>query len=284
VDQVDDVLSRTPLFEALDEEAASALRAEMHRADIARSERLFGEGDVGDKLYVVLDGKIKLTRTAADGRENLLSVIGPGEMFGELSLFDPRPRTQTATALTDTRLAALDHQALRDWLTDRPDMALHLLRGLAQRLRRTNEVMTDLVFTDVPGRVAKALLDLADRFGQQRPDGLQVNHDLTQEELAQLVGASRETVNKALADFAGRGWIQLSAKSVLLVDPERLRRRARLAGPSPRVSSSSQAAARPAPPGRPAEPGPTTGQTATATDPRRCIPAPRSPRPSGLPS
>lgn len=290
MDQVDDVLSRTPLFEALDEDGASALRAEMHNVDIARGERLFDEGDVGDKLYVALEGKIKLTRTAADGRENLLSVIGPGEMFGELSLFDPRPRTQTATALTDSRLAALDHQALRDWLTGRPDLALHLLRGLAQRLRRTNEVMTDLVFTDVPGRVAKALLDLADRFGVQRPDGLRVNHDLTQEELAQLVGASRETVNKALADFVGRGWIQLSAKSVLLVDPERLRRRARLAGAGPRaggagpgVSGSSQAAARPARPGRPAAPGPTTGQTATATDPRRRIPGPRSPRPSGLP-
>ena len=290
MDQVDDVLSRTPLFEALDEDGASALRAEMHSVDIARGERLFGEGDAGDKLYVVLEGKIKLTRTAADGRENLLSVIGPGEMFGELSLFDPRPRTQTATALTDSRLAALDHQALRGWLTGRPDMALHLLRALAQRLRRTNEVMTDLVFTDVPGRVAKALLDLADRFGLRRPDGLQVNHDLTQEELAQLVGASRETVNKALADFVGRGWIQLSAKSVLLVDPERLRRRARLAGAGaraagagPRVSGSSRAAARPAPPGRPAEPGPTTGQTATATDLRRRIPAPRSARPSGLP-
>ena len=283
MDQVDDLLSRTPLFGALDEEGASALRGEMHSIEITRGERLFGEGDVGDKLYVVLEGKIKLTRTAADGRENLLSVIGPGEMFGELSLFDPRPRTQTATALTDTRLGALDHQALRDWVTDRPDMALHLLRALAQRLRRTNEVMTDLVFTDVPGRVAKALLDLADRFGLQRPDGLQVNHDLTQEELAQLVGASRETVNKALADFVGRGWIQLSAKSVLLVDPERLRRRARLAA-GPRVSSSSQAAARPAPPGRPAEPGPTTERTATMTDPRRRIPAPRSPRPSVLPS
>jgi CRP/FNR family transcriptional regulator, cyclic AMP receptor protein len=283
VDQVDDVLSRTPLFKALDEDGASALRGEMHSVDIVRGERLFDEGDAGDKLYVVLDGKIKLTRTAADGRENLLSVIGPGEMFGELSLFDPRPRTQTATALTDTRLAALDHQALRGWLSGRPDMALHLLRALAQRLRRTNEVMTDLVFTDVPGRVAKALLDLADRFGLQRPGGLQVNHDLTQEELAQLVGASRETVNKALADFVSRGWIQLSAKSVLLVDPERLRRRARLTGPGTRVSNSSQAAARPAPPGRPAEPGPTTGRTATAADPRRRIPAPRSPRSSGLP-
>ena len=95
-------------------------------------------------------------------------------------------------------------------LTGRPDVALHLLRALAQRLRRTNDVIADLVFTDVPGRVAKALLDLADRFGEPTGRGLQVNHDLTQEELAQLVGASRETVNKALADFAARGWIQLS--------------------------------------------------------------------------
>jgi CRP/FNR family transcriptional regulator, cyclic AMP receptor protein len=88
-------------------------------------------------------------------------------------------------------------------------------------------VLSDLVFTDVPGRVAKALLDLAERFGTQQDDGLQVNHDLTQEELAQLVGASRETVNKALADFVTRGWIQLHPKSVLLIDPERLRKRAR---------------------------------------------------------
>ena len=111
-------------------------------------------------------------------------------------------------------------------LTGRPDVSLHLLRALAQRLRRANDVMADLVFTDVPGRVAKALLDLADRFGEQTAEGLQVHHDLTQEELAQLVGASRETVNKALADFAARGWLTLSAKSVLIIDPERLAKRA----------------------------------------------------------
>ncbi len=154
-------------------------------------------------------------------------MLGPGEMFGELSLFDPRPRTASATAVTDSRLAALAHDDLRSWLTGRPDVALHLLRALAQRLRRANDVMADLVFTDVPGRVAKALLDLSDRFGTPQENGLQVNHDLTQEELAQLVGASRETVNKALADFAARGWLQLSAKSVLLIEPERLRKRSR---------------------------------------------------------
>jgi len=227
VDHADDVLRRAPLFNALDDDSAAALQAGVTVVQLARAERLFEEGASGNQLYVILDGKIKLTRAAADGRENLLSVLGPGEMFGELSLFDPRPRTASAIAVTDSRLAALAHDDLRSWLTGRPDVALHLLQALAQRLRRANDVMADLVFTDVPGRVAKALLDLADRFGTEQEDGLQVNHDLTQEELAQLVGASRETVNKALADFAARGWLQLAAKSVLLIEPERLRKRSR---------------------------------------------------------
>jgi CRP/FNR family transcriptional regulator, cyclic AMP receptor protein len=225
--QADDALSEAPLFEALSEEDARALRAKVHVVRLDRGERLFSEGDQGDRLYIILSGKIKLTKAASDGRENLLSVHGPGEMFGELSLFDPVPRTSSATAITQAELAGLAHDALRTWLATRPEVAWHLLQALAQRLRRINEVKADLVFTDVPGRVAKALLDLAERFGVQTPEGIQVNHDLTQEELAQLVGASRETVNKALADFAVRGWIQLAAKSVLISDSDRLRKRAR---------------------------------------------------------
>jgi len=227
VSHVDDVLRETPLFESLSEEDARALRSGILDVHLDRGERLFAEGDTGDKLYIILSGKIKLTKAAPDGRENLLSVHGPGEMFGELSLFDPIPRTSSASAVTNTRLAAIAHDDLRTWLSSRPEVAMHLLQALAQRLRRINEVKADLVFTDVPGRVAKALLDLADRFGVLTPDGIQVNHDLTQEELAQLVGASRETVNKALADFAARGWIQLAAKSVLVTDADRLRKRAR---------------------------------------------------------
>jgi CRP/FNR family transcriptional regulator, cyclic AMP receptor protein len=227
MNHTDDVLKETPLFEALSEEDASALRAGIINVHLDRGERLFAEGDAGDKLYIILEGKIKLTKAAPDGRENLLSVHGPGEMFGELSLFDPIPRTSSATAVTSARLAGLAHDDLRTWLSSRPEVAMHLLQALAQRLRRINEVKADLVFTDVPGRVAKALLDLADRFGVLTPEGVQVNHDLTQEELAQLVGASRETVNKALADFTARGWIQLAAKSVLVTDTDRLRKRAR---------------------------------------------------------
>ncbi|MBA9001902.1 MULTISPECIES: Crp/Fnr family transcriptional regulator [Thermomonospora] len=222
-----DVLSKAPLFEALDDQGAKALRANVAEVRLARGQTLFNEGETGDRLYVVLEGKIKLTRTSPDGRENLLSVLGPSEMFGELSLFDPRPRTASAVAVTECRLAGLGHDDLRPWLTGHPEVAVQLLRALAQRLRRTNDVMADLVFTDVPGRVAKQLLDLAERFGQPSDVGLHVHHDLTQEELAQLVGASRETVNKALADFAARGWLRIEARAVVILDIERLRKRSR---------------------------------------------------------
>ena len=222
-----DVLRHAPLFNALDDEAATALRASMAETRLRRGEVLFHEGDAGDKLYVVTDGKVKLGRTSSDGRENLLAILGPGQMFGELSLFDPGPRSATVTAVTDTAFFSLSHDDLLRWLEGRPGVAHGLLSQLASRLRRANDVVADLVFSDVPGRVAKALLDLADRFGRTADDGVHVHHDLTQEELAQLVGASRETVNKALADFASRGWLRLEARAVVLLDVDRLRKRAR---------------------------------------------------------
>jgi len=224
---MDGVLGQVPLFVALDDDAADALSRVLTNRDVVRGHVVFSEGDTGDRLFVVLDGKVKISRAAADGRENLLSVLGPGEMFGELSLFDPGPRTATATAVTDSVLASLDHEDLRPLLLERPGLAVHLLRALAQRLRRTNEAMADLVFSDVPGRVANALLGLAEKFGVDDGEGLRVQHDLTQEELAQLVGASRETVNKALSEFANRGWLRLEGRTVLLLDTERLARRAR---------------------------------------------------------
>ena len=224
---MDDVLRRTPLFATLDQDAAASLRASMTEIELARGEVLFHEGDPGDSLYVVLRGKIKLGRTSGDGRENLVAVLGPGEMFGELSLFDPGPRSAGATALVDSTLLGLSSDELTPWLATRPDVARALLRAIARRLRRTNDSMSDLVFSDVPGRVAKALLDLSARFGTPAEDGIHVAHDMTQEELAQLVGASRETVNKALADFAGRGWLRLEARAVVLTNVERLSQRSR---------------------------------------------------------
>ena len=218
---------QSPLFASLDAEAAAALRSSMTEQVTPRGTVIFAEGQIGDHMYVIIEGKVKLGHASPDGRESLMAVLGPGEIFGELSVFDPGPRAATATALTDARVLALGNTALRSWLAGRPEVAEALLAALARRLRRTNETLGDLVFSDVPGRVAKALLDLADKFGEITPDGLLVKHDLTQEELAQLVGASRETVNKALADFAQRGWLRVDQREVLLLSVDRLARRAR---------------------------------------------------------
>ena len=221
------IIRQAPLFSALDDEDAHSLRDSMVALKLNKGQTLFKEGQEGDRLYVVVHGKIKLGRSSSDGRENLLSILGPGEMFGELSLFDPEPRTSTATAVTDARLVSLAHDAVIGLVTSSPQTSLELLRRLAQRLRKSNEVLADLVFADVPGRVAKAIMDLGQRFGVEKDDGFHVNHDLTQEELAQLVGASRETVNKALADFAARGWLKLEPRAVLVTDTERLYKRGR---------------------------------------------------------
>ncbi len=224
---MDEVLAKAGLFQGIADEAAEAVAASLDYGDYGRGETVFAEGELGDTLYIVLAGKVKIGRRAVDGRENMLSVMGPSDMFGELSLFDPGPRTATATVVTDARLASLAHTSLKPWITDRPEIAEQLLRVLARRLRRTNDALADLIFTDVPGRVAKQLLALSERFGSEEADGLRVHHDLTQEELAQLVGASRETVNKALADFASRGWVRVDSRALTILDGDRLARRAR---------------------------------------------------------
>jgi len=223
----DEVVRKAPLFSALDDASAASLRASMNGIKISKGQILFKEGDPGDKLFVVVEGKLKLGTSSGDGRENLLSILGPGDMFGELSLFDPGPRTATATAVVDSKLLALANDQVIGWVSAHPHVSLQLLKRLSQRLRRANDVLSDLVFADVPGRVAKAIIELGERFGTKKDDGLHVNHELTQEELAQLVGASRETVNKALADFASRGWVKLEPRAVIILDYERLVKRGR---------------------------------------------------------
>lgn len=224
----ENLIATVPLFEALSVEDQQQLTSMMSEVSFRRGEKLFNEGDPGDRLYLLVDGKVKLGHTSSDGRENLIAVLGPGEMIGELTLFDPGPRSTTATAVAPTKMLQLDHRAMMEFIDTRPELAKHMLKALAIRIRRTNDQLADLVFSDVPGRVAKALLDLADRFGSRAEDGtVHVPHELTQEELAQLVGASRETVNKSLAEFVSRSWIRLEGRGVHLLEVDRLRRRAR---------------------------------------------------------
>ena len=224
---MDEILARAGILQGVEPSAVAALITQLQPVDFPRGDTVFAEGEPGDRLYIMVSGKVKIVRRSPDGRENLLTILGPPDMFGELSVFDPGPRTSSVVTITAVRAVSMDRAALRGWIAERPQVAEQLLRVLARRLRRTNTHLADLIFTDVPGRVAKQLLGLAQRFGTQEDGGLRVTHDLTQEEIAQLVGASRETVNKALAGFAHRGWIRLDGKSVLICDSERLAHRAR---------------------------------------------------------
>jgi CRP/FNR family transcriptional regulator, cyclic AMP receptor protein len=223
---VDAVLAKSGIFQGVQSSANSTLTRQLQPVDFPPGHMVFAEGEPGDRLYIIVSGKVKIGRCSPDGGQNLLTIMGPSDMFGELSIFDPGPRTSSATTITAVCAVSMDRDALRAWTADRPEIAGQLLRMLARRLRRTNNNLADLIFTDVPGRVAKQLLRLGQQFGTREGGAMRVTHDLTQEEIAQLVGASRETVNKALADFAHRGWIQLEGKSVLICDSERLAKRA----------------------------------------------------------
>jgi CRP-like cAMP-binding protein len=224
---MDEVLARAGIFQGLQSGAIETLARQLEPVTFPRGRTIFVEGEPGDTLYIIISGKVKIGRRTADGRESLITLMGPSDMFGELAIFDPGPRTSTVTAVTDVSAASMNRAALRSWITDEPDIAEQLLRVLARRLRRTNDNLSDLIFTDVPGRVAKQLLYLAQRFGSREGNSLRVNHELTQEEIAQLVGSSRETVNKALADFTQRGWIRVQGKSILIDNAERLAQRAK---------------------------------------------------------
>lgn len=224
---VDEVLARAGIFQGVAPGAVAALAGQLERVEFPRGHQVFAEGDVGDRLYIIVAGKVKVGRRTLDGRENLLALMGPADMFGELALFDPGPRTSTVTALTDVQAVTMGSAALRMWIREYPEIAEQLLRVLARRLRRTNDAVSAMIFTDVPGRVAKQLLGLAQRFGVRDGSAVRVDHELTQEELAQLVGSARETVNKALGDFVERGWIRLQGKTVFIEDPQQLAHRAR---------------------------------------------------------
>jgi CRP/FNR family transcriptional regulator, cyclic AMP receptor protein len=225
---VSEVLVNAGLFRGIDRDAVATLTRELKPVTFRRGHTVFVEGESGDELYIIVTGKVKIGRRSRDGRENLLAILGPSDVFGELSVFDAGPRTSTVTAVTAVSAVTMDRDALRAWMAAHPEIGEQLLRVLARRLRDTSDNLADLIFTDVPGRVAKLLLQLALRFGVPHDDeAIRVAHDLTQEEIAQLVGASRETVNKALSDFVERGWIRLQGKCVIILDRPRLARRAR---------------------------------------------------------
>jgi len=221
------ILPQSGIAQGVEAGAVAPLIKQLPVVEFPRRHTIYAEGELGDRLYIIVSGKVKLTRRSPDGRARSLTLIGPPDVFGALSTLDAGPRTASAATITAVRAASMDRDTLRSWITKCPKSAEQLLRLLARQLRRNDTDLTELISTDGPGRVARQLLALAQRFGTYEDGELRVTPDLTQEEIAQMIGSSRETVNKALASFANRGWIQIDGKSVLIREPERLAQRFR---------------------------------------------------------
>jgi CRP-like cAMP-binding protein len=210
--------------------AGSRLLAGVHETDVRRlaavatvrryrrGQLLFYEGDPGDSLLLVVEGSLKAVSSSPHGDELLLAVIEPGETVGELAIADGGDRSATIAALTDAAVLRIPREALLAAIERSPALCRALLTSLAGTIRRLTGDAADLVFLDIPRRVAKLLLSLP------RSDGDVVRLALTQTELAERVGSSRQTVNAALQNFQQRGWISVSAHQIRLVDPTALRR------------------------------------------------------------
>jgi CRP-like cAMP-binding protein len=227
IDGWDQIVSRAEILRGVDPGAVSVLIQQLHPSGFRAGQLIFAEGGPGDRVFIIGSGKVKLSLQRPGGRENLVAILGPSDVVGELAVCDPGPRTCTATAISDVAAVWLDRATLRTWMAVRPMIAERLLQLLARRLRHTNDDLVELISSDVAGRLARQLLVLAQRFSTREGQALRVVHELTQTELAQLVGTDRTSVNRALQHFVSRGWILVDDKSVLIINPDALARRAK---------------------------------------------------------
>lgn len=213
-----------PLYERISPQAAQAVAARLDVQNLGRGRELFHLGDPANHLFIVTAGKVKLTRPSRQlpTRESLLWLLGPGDMFGELSLFDEGTRTTSAVTVTPATVASIEREVLLSLMDDHPDLTRAVLRQLAGRLRQAHDTLTGLTQSDVSGRLAAVLLLMGDRFGQTTEAGLEVPRDLTQQELGQMIGASRERVNRTLNEFVGRDWLQVTPTRFVIKDVARL--------------------------------------------------------------
>lgn len=220
------LLAGTRLFRGVASDRLERLRAELRSQTYARGAYIFHEGDAGNRLFAIADGQVKISRLRPGGEEAVFSILVAGDVFGELAIFDGGgERTADAQAIEPTDCVTLRSDALLQFLREQPELMLQLLGDLSAYIRRRDEAYAETAFLDIPGRVARILLDLADAHGRVSPQGTRIGVRLSQRALAGMVGASRENVNRALGAFAGRGSILVEAGTITIVDRAALAKR-----------------------------------------------------------
>ncbi len=212
-------IREVPLLARLPPEDVRALASTARLRAYPAGTVIIREGDPGDSLHVVVEGQVRITVGSPTGEEATVAVMGQGDFFGDFALLDGRPRSASVLAALPTRTLVVTRDAFVSWISQRPTAALALLETLSLRLRRTDEQLADMVFLDLPQRLAKQLRVLASTAADA--DG---RIAITQAELAMMLGVSRESVNKQLNAFAREGWIRLGRGAVFVLDPESLQR------------------------------------------------------------
>ncbi len=215
-----DLITEVELFAEFEPDDLQQLQERASIRDFRRGDLIFAEGDDPDDLYIVLQGRIAIANKSVDGRESMVALMERGDLFGEMSLFDGLTRSAEARALEESEVVAIPYEPLRELYESRPAQLWKVVELLALRLRSMDAALADSVFLDVTGRTAKRLLELAG-------DADEFELPITQEELAGMVGASRERVNKAIASFVRLEWIEQSERTYRITDREQLTRRAR---------------------------------------------------------
>jgi len=219
------VLAHSPLLANLPEDALARLGAAARRRSYRRGEVIFHQGDPGDSLHFLIEGRVKVVLDAESGEEAVIAILGPGDCFGELSLIDGEPRSATVETLEAVQTLSLSRADFMTFVRANPQTAERMMIALAGMVRRADESMADLVFLDLEGRLVKKLLELAEAHGRDIDGAIEIELPITQEDLAAMIGATRASVNKLLGYYEDRGAVQRRGRRIAIMDAERLRRR-----------------------------------------------------------
>jgi len=219
-------LARSPLFHGIDDDELTRIAATMARRRFRKGEVIFHEGDPGDSLHVVVEGRVKITRESTEGDEAIVVVLTPGDAFGELVLLDGAPRSATATAMEPTETMTMPRSAFAELVDGANPFRWQLLTGIAQRVRRLTDQLAEVHFLDLAGRLALQLTRLAEEVTPGATKDIRLSRTLTQSDLAAMVGGTRQRVNQILGDFADEGLVAQDNHGLVIRDVDGLRRRA----------------------------------------------------------
>ncbi|MBI2780579.1 MAG: Crp/Fnr family transcriptional regulator [Chloroflexi bacterium] len=219
-------MARSPLFHGIGGDELTRIAQTMTRRRFRRDEVIFHEGDPGDSLHVVVEGRVKITRESAEGDEAIVVILAPGDSFGELVLLDGAPRSATATAMEPSVTMTMARATFVELVESGSPFRAQLLIGIARRIRRLTDQLAEVHFLDLAGRLALQLTRLAEESGPGRTADITLGTTLTQSDLAAMVGGTRQRVNQIIGDFADEGLISNDGGHIVIHDLERLRSRA----------------------------------------------------------